>query len=121
MSQIQSEAAQILQMQRGEDKRLTGRQRIEPRKYAQMKEAEKREREKLIQELENETIPQKQIKAILEGFRKQSIGKGYPKEFFKELSDLKQNTKETALKDLETLLNDLSKRIRSPKKTKKSF
>ncbi|EAJ2428011.1 TPA: mobilization protein, partial [Campylobacter upsaliensis] len=43
LREIQSEVAEILQMQRGEDKRLSGRQRIEPRKYAQMKEAEKKE------------------------------------------------------------------------------
>lgn len=113
LRQMQTEIAEILQMQRGQDKRLSGRQRIEPRKYAQMKEAEKRERKELIQELENETISQKQIKAILEDFRKQSIGKGYPKEFFRDLSDLKQNTKEATLSDLKNILEDLAKAYES--------
>ncbi|HEB9430812.1 TPA: mobilization protein, partial [Campylobacter coli] len=39
LRQMQSEVAEILGMQRGQDKRITKRQRIEPRKYAQMKEA----------------------------------------------------------------------------------
>ncbi|MCR2063236.1 mobilization protein, partial [Campylobacter helveticus] len=143
LREIQTEIAQILQMERGQDKRLSGRQRIEPRKYAQMKEAEKGERKELKQELsrakqdldfmdehlekqkakfreklqekdtiinqlENQTLSPKEIKAVLEDFRKQSIGKGYPKEFFRELSDLKQNTKETTTKDLKNMLEDLA-------------
>ena len=111
LREIQTEIAEILEMQRGQDKRLSGRQRIEPRKYAQMKEAEKRERKEL-------TLPLKEIKAVLEDFRKQSIGKGYPKEFFKELSDLKQNTKEATLKDLKNILEDLAKGYESQKSEK---
>ena len=41
LRQMQDEVAEILQMQRGIDKRISKRERIEPRKYAQMKEAEK--------------------------------------------------------------------------------
>ncbi|EAI8054399.1 mobilization protein [Campylobacter upsaliensis] len=143
LREMQTEVAEILQMERGQDKRLSGRQRIEPRKYAQMKEAEKGERKELKQELsrvkqdldfmdehlekqkakfreklqekdtiinqlENQTLSPKEIKAVLEDFRKQSIGKGYPKEFFRELSDLKQNTKETTTKDLKNMLEDLA-------------
>lgn len=47
---IQDEVAEILQMQRGVDKRLSGAKRIEPRAYAKMKENEKKTRAK---ELEN--------------------------------------------------------------------
>lgn len=41
LRQIQTETAQILQMQRGIDKRISKTKRIEPRKYAQLKEQEK--------------------------------------------------------------------------------
>ena len=59
LRQIQTEVAQILQMQRGEDKRKTKRKRIEPRQYAQMKEEEKRRIKELKQEhsqRENHTL-----------------------------------------------------------------
>lgn len=42
LRQMQTEVAEILQMERGQDKRITKRQRIEPRKYAQMKEQERK-------------------------------------------------------------------------------
>lgn len=42
LREIQTETAQILQMERGIDKRLSGRERVEPRKYAQMKEQERK-------------------------------------------------------------------------------
>lgn len=137
LRQIQTEVAQILQMQRGEDKRKTKRKRIEPRQYAQMKEEEKRERKELakelqrakedivfmeehlekektkfrekLQEFKDQTLTQKEIKDCVEAFRKQSIGKGYPKEFFRELSNLKQNTKEATLEDLKNIIEDLTK------------
>ena len=157
LRQIQTEVAQILQMQRGEDKRKTKRKRIEPRQYAQMKEEEKRrikelkqehsqrenhtlnELDKLLEidttqmnlneaftahknkilsiketkerlEIEiNQTLTQKEIKDYVEAFRKQSIGKGYPKEFFRELSNLKQNTKEATKEDLKNTIEDLAK------------
>jgi hypothetical protein len=43
---MQNEVAEILQMQRGVDKRLSGAKRVEPRAYAKMKENEKGERAK---------------------------------------------------------------------------
>lgn len=49
---MQSEVAEILQMERGVDKRLSGAKRIEPRAYGAMKEREKaqnREREQKIE------------------------------------------------------------------------
>lgn len=56
---IQTETAEILQMQRGVDKRLSGAKRIEPRAYAKMKESEKGEREQTkakMKELESENF-----------------------------------------------------------------
>lgn len=51
MREIQSEVSQILQMQRGEDKRKSGRQRTEPRQYAKQKEAEKKTTKQAISDL----------------------------------------------------------------------
>lgn len=51
MREIQSEVAEILGMQRGIDKRLSGAKRIEPRQWAQMKELERAERKAKITEL----------------------------------------------------------------------
>ena len=48
---IQTETAEILQMQRGVDKRLSGAKRIEPRAYAKMKESEKGERKAMLENL----------------------------------------------------------------------
>ena len=41
LRELQSEVSQILQIQRDEDKRKSGRQRTEPRQYAKQKETEK--------------------------------------------------------------------------------
>ncbi|EMH06794.1 hypothetical protein HMPREF1407_00131, partial [Helicobacter pylori GAM244Ai] len=43
--EIQTEIAQILGMERGTDKRVSGTKRIEPHKYAQMKEKERKKLE----------------------------------------------------------------------------
>ncbi|MGL2616997.1 hypothetical protein ACQJ5W_07755, partial [Helicobacter pylori] len=43
LRKIQTEIAQILGMERGTDKRVSGTERIEPRKYAQMKNKERKE------------------------------------------------------------------------------
>lgn len=53
MREIQDEVAEILKMERGQDKRISKRERIEPRKYAQMKEAERKKTKKLKTRLEN--------------------------------------------------------------------
>ena len=42
LRQIQTEVAEILQMERGEDKRVSKKERIEPRKYGAMKEQERK-------------------------------------------------------------------------------
>ncbi|MFP6021321.1 hypothetical protein ACLF8V_07805 [Helicobacter pylori] len=62
LRQIQTEIAQILGMERGTDKRLSGAERIEPRKYAQMKEKERKE----LQAKNNEINTLKQEKTNLE-------------------------------------------------------
>lgn len=50
LREIQTEVAEILQMQRGVDKRISKAQRVEPRIYARMKEEEKKEIKKVKKE-----------------------------------------------------------------------
>lgn len=101
MREIQTEVAEILQMERGKDKRLTGAKRIEPRKYAQLKEQEKaaiketkikvaKQIKELKTELEAEILSKAEIKEQFEAFRKENAGQGLAKEFFRELSDEKK-------------------------------
>lgn len=101
MREIQTEVAEILQMERGKDKRLTGTKRIEPRKYAQLKEQEKaaiketkikvaKQIKELKTELEAVKLSKKEIKEQFEAFRKENAGQGLAKEFFKELSEEKK-------------------------------
>lgn len=97
MREIQTEVAEILQMERGKDKRLTGAKRIEPRKYAQLKEQEKQNFKELKQtikekdkELKAVILSKKEIKEQFEAFRKENIGQGLAKEFFKKLSEDKK-------------------------------
>ena len=52
LRQIQTEVAEILNMERGQDKRISKLERVEPRKYAQIKEQERKNTRKLKQELE---------------------------------------------------------------------
>ncbi|EPP0062465.1 mobilization protein [Campylobacter jejuni] len=101
LRQIQSEVAEILKMERGVDKRKSGAKRIEPRAYAVLKEKEKREKkqEKLLNKSE--------YKQIIENFRKEQAGKGFTKEFFKDLSELKKNFQEVNETSLSELLNDI--------------
>lgn len=51
LRELQSEVSQILQMQRGTDKRKSGRERTEPREYAKQKEAEKKTTKQAINDL----------------------------------------------------------------------
>ena len=101
MREIQTEVAEILQMKRGKDKRLTGTKRIEPRKYAQLKEQEKaaiketkikvaKQIKELKTELEAVKLSKKEIKEQFEAFRKENIGQGLAKEFFQKLSEDKK-------------------------------
>ena len=68
MREIQSEVSQILQMQRGEDKRKSGRQRTEPRQYAKQKEAEKKTTKQAINDLNKQIreIEKQQREALKE-------------------------------------------------------
>ncbi|WP_244660453.1 coiled-coil domain-containing protein [Helicobacter pylori] len=52
LRQIQTEIAQILGMERGTDKRVSGIERIEPRKYAQMKNQERKKLEAKNQKID---------------------------------------------------------------------
>ena len=88
LRQIQTEVAEILEMERGQDKRISKRERVEPRKYAQMKEAERKEQAKLKAEhkqeleskeaelkfkdtkLEQEKLSKKQLAELIEAERK---------------------------------------------------
>ena len=108
LRQIQSEVAEILGMQRGIDKRISKAERIEPRKYAKLKEAEKkaikttqRETEKeaieafkAVSESEEKLLNQKEKAEYLEQLRKQYKGKGLSAAFFRELGEIKKD-KET--------------------------
>lgn len=108
LRQIQSEVAEILGMQRGLDKRISKAERIEPRKYAKLKEAEKkaikttqRETEKeaieafkAVSESEEKLLNQKEKAEYLEQLRKQYKGKGLSAAFFRELGAIKKD-KET--------------------------
>ena len=110
---VQDEVAQILKMERGADKRLSGAKRIEPRAYGAMKQREKAERKadlKKINDLELEKeqlLSTKEVKEALESFRKQCIGNGLPKEFFRALSAEKQSPKQSTKQELELFFTDL--------------
>lgn len=108
LREIQTEIAEILGMERGEDKRISGAKRIEPRAYAVLKEKEKREKKKNInleQEQEKEQFLNKsEYKKIIEDFRKSQINQGLDKYFFKELSELKKNFQEIKEDNLSELL-----------------
>lgn len=113
LRQIQTEVAEILSMERGQDKRISKRERVEPRKYAQLKEQEKKAQKELKAELEQEKLSSKEIKAYIEQFRKDCTGKDLPKEFFRDISNLKKQaeptTKELLDDTLETLLQSYLK------------
>lgn len=114
LRQIQGEVAEILQMQRGVDKRLSGAKRIEPRAYAKMKENEKKQRAKELENVKSEVKFQankeflemqdkkddeisrlkrekNEIKAAFEQTRKEMIAeKNNSKKEYDELSILKK-------------------------------
>ncbi|HDX6248743.1 TPA: hypothetical protein RPV63_001971 [Campylobacter fetus subsp. venerealis] len=105
MREIQSETAEILQMQRGQDKRLSGAKRIKPREYARQKEADKKtikeatqdlkkQIKKKEQELEAERLTSKEALQELEAIRKEMKGQGFTKEQFAHINELKKGIKE---------------------------
>ena len=107
LRQIQTEVAEILEMERGQDKRISKRERVEPRKYAQLKEQEKKVQKELKAELEQEKLSTKEIKAYIEQFRKNCTGKDLPKEFFRDISNLKKQAEPTTKEFLDDTLNSL--------------
>lgn len=68
LRELQSEVSQILQMQRGEDKRKSGRERTEPREYAKQKEAEKKTTKQAINDINKQIreIEKQQREALKE-------------------------------------------------------
>ena len=56
LRQIQTEVAEILSMERGVDKKISKRERIEPRKYAQIKEQERKNTRKLKQDIKEKEL-----------------------------------------------------------------
>lgn len=150
LRQIQTEVAEILEMERGVDKRISKAKRIEPRAYAQLKEEEKkkiaqknkelqekeREKQELTQELETnkeknqkleqELLSEKEIKKILEAERKKLITENKK---LQEKSEAPKYNAET-YKELREIKNkhiktkdELEKAIKEfrEKHTKKSF
>ena len=98
LRELQTETAEILGMERGKDKRETGRERLDHKQYrveAKAKEQRTKEQERLKAELENtkeqlKILSKKEIKEQFEAFRKENIGQGLAKEFFKKLSEDKK-------------------------------
>lgn len=124
MREIQTEVAEILQMERGKDKRLTGAKRIEPRKYAQLKEQEKantKELKKTIKEKNKELLSQKAINERLEQERKAWLNENkeqnqelkYQQADYKELKALNKRQFETI-----EALNLEIKRLKDEKEAK---
>lgn len=107
LREIQTEIAEILGMERGEDKRTSGAKRIEPRVYAALKEKEKREKKQSKEQEKEQFLNKSEYKKIIENFRKEQINQGLDKDFFKELSELKKNFQEIKEDNLSELLNDI--------------
>lgn len=86
LRELQTETAEILGMERGKDKRETGKERLEHKEY----KAIAKEKQALTQELEVEILSKKELKEQFEAFRKENAGQGLAKEFFRELSEEKK-------------------------------
>lgn len=97
---MQGEVAEILQMQRGVDKRLSGAKRIEPRAYAKMKENEK----KLTQKFVKERIEQERKAWIKE--------QGHTKEEYAKLRALNEQDFKT-IQELENTIQNLNSQIKA--------
>ena len=149
LRELQTEVAEILQMERGIDKRISGAKRIEPRVYAEMKEKERANQKALKKELEStkETLKnttqelettKKELKALsanairkrLEQERKAWINTNkalheqgaepiFTAEHHKERRKLEKKAF-TSLDELENALKELEKRIRKEKRQNQS-
>ena len=126
LRQMQNEVAEILQMQRGIDKRISKRERIEPRKYAQMKENEKENIKALKDELaEKESeikenyISKKDLKQKIEQERKAWIAEqGHTKEEYAELRALNDKNYKT-IQELENAIQELKSKLAEKEKENK--
>lgn len=118
LRQIQGEVAEILQMQRGVDKRLSGAKRIEPRAYAKMKEREKKELQSIkykhTKEIsEIKSLAQKFVKERIEQERKAWIKEqGHTKEEYAQLRALKEQDFKT-IQELEITIQNLNSQIKA--------
>ena len=142
LRELQTEVAEILQMERGIDKRISGAKRIEPRVYAEMKEKERANQKALKKELEStkETLKNttQELKALsanairkrVEQERKAWLNTNkalheqgaepiFIAEHYKELRELNKGTF-TSLDELENALKELEKRIRKEKRQHQS-
>lgn len=149
LRELQTEVAEILQMERGIDKRISGAKRIEPRAYARLKEQERQEKREIKKELEStkETLKnttqelettKKELKALsanairkrVEQERKSWLNTNkalheqgaeliFTPKHYKELRELGKKAF-TSLNELENALKELEKRIRKEKRQNQS-
>lgn len=135
LRELQTEVAEILQMERGIDKRISGAKRIEPRVYAEMKEKERANQKALKNELnsvkkELKALSANAIRKRVEQERKawlntnkalheQSAEPIFTAEHYKELRELGKKAF-TSLDELENALKELEKRIRKEKRQHQS-
>ena len=76
LRELQTGVAAVLEMQRGEDKRISGRQRIEPRQYARAAKMLKEKAAPAVKELEDTKVTQALIKDYFSGLRRWLINSG---------------------------------------------
>lgn len=69
LRELQTGVAAVLEMERGEDKRISGRQRIEPRQYARAAKLLKEKAAPAVKELEEQKVTQALIKDYFSGLR----------------------------------------------------
>ena len=135
LRELQTEVAEILQMERGIDKRISGAKRIEPRVYAEMKEKERANQKALKKELETtkkelKALSANAIKKRVEQERKAWLNTNkalheqgaepiFIAEHYKELRELGKKAF-TSLDELENALKELEKRIRKEKRQHQS-
>lgn len=135
LRELQTEVAEILQMERGIDKRISGAKRIEPRVYAEMKEKERANQKALKNELnsvkkELKALSANAIRKRVEQERKAWLNTNkalheqgaepiFTAEHYKELRELGKKAF-TSLDELENALKELEKRIRKEKRQNQS-
>ena len=108
LSKIQTEVAEILGMQRGEDKQISKRERIEPRKYAQLKEQERKNTQKLKQDIKTKDNVIQDLNQELEAKDQELEDEKLSKKRLKE--QIKQEAQEREHKIKEILYDRIDKR-----------